>query len=39
MYTQNPIYVFIDVESREFTLDLKNGEEYIKVIITDFPGK
>ena len=33
------IEVFIDEESRELTLDLKNGEEYIKVIITDFPGK
>ena len=36
---QPPIEVFIDEESRELTLDLKNGEEYIKVIITDFPGK
>lgn len=35
---QPPIEVFIDEESRELTLDLKNGKENIKVIITDFSG-
>lgn len=37
-FPQPPIEVFIDEESRELTLDLKNGKENIKVIITDFSG-
>ncbi len=37
-FPQPPIEVFIDEESRELTLDLKNGKENIKVIITDFFG-
>ncbi|MBB4620229.1 DUF3244 domain-containing protein [Parabacteroides faecis] len=37
-FPQPPIEVFIDEESRELTLNLKKGEENIRVVITDFSG-
>lgn|GEM_PF-2593956 len=37
-FPQPPIEVFIDEESKELTLDLKKGEENIRVVITDFSG-
>ena len=37
-YPKPPIEVFIDEESKELTLDLKKGEENIRVVITDFSG-
>lgn len=37
-YPKPPIEVFIDEEGKELTLDLKKGEENIRVVITDFSG-
>ncbi|WP_370862512.1 DUF3244 domain-containing protein [Parabacteroides faecis] len=37
-FPQPPIEVFIDEESKELTLNLKKGEENIRVVITDFFG-